>query len=78
MPVRVALTENQTLKLRFVVQGGETEVASGKYSFVSACTFSKLRLMFLFFWRRMLSNRESARRSRRRKQEHLTTLEEEV
>ncbi len=27
---------------------------------------------------RMLSNRESARRSRRRKQEHLTTLEEKV
>jgi hypothetical protein len=26
----------------------------------------------------MLSNRESARRSRRRKQEHLNTLEEEV
>ncbi|CAL8460595.1 g124 [Coccomyxa elongata] len=28
--------------------------------------------------RRMLSNRESARRSRRRKQEHLSTLEEEI
>ena len=43
-----------------------------------ACDSGLTNIMSSVSFFRMLSNRESARRSRKRKQEHLTKLEQEV